>query len=812
MVPAVDCGLPTATANLITSPPTGQGSDAPFYWQRFSCSSGKHTKTVIAVGVRAIRVKIVCDQKTLEHLWRTHKLFNDQLRVLLEKLFAMRRGELGANATHRKVCKRWMEFVLERGAKDAPYLLNAVSIPKWKPATAMKMLSWKPPKDPTELKKFEARFAELDRAIKALERASTKGELAYEKNDLRAGLPDSIFQPMLRDAVAYMSGHEELLALWHTEHKAWLKQKAEWESDAEHKKYLALRPLFDGFEKAVGGKATKRRGRWHLYMKWLADNPALAGWRGGPKRIVPLDAAAKARIAKSKPWKQRGVEAEEFWKANPELAAIDRLHGTYEREFIRRRKTKKNPDGFDHRPTFTQPHAALHPRWVLFNAPQTSPQGYRNLAIPQHKGDAGGVELQVITGPLTGGEYPAAFLHLRFLADSRLSCFKPEKIQRVMRKGKNAGKTKESETFQFRDEHLGKWRDAKISGAKLLLSDIVLDEGGGLKSATPYIVFACTIEDEPITELAKKISWSDTGETTNTGKARRKKSVPDGLITCAVDLGIRNLGFITIAKVGAGKKASTHRTVQVLRSRNQWLADGPDLAAIGGHKREIKSLRRQRGKPVKGEESHSRLQKHIDDMGVDRFKKAARAIVNFALNVSGTKDKTGKPYPRADAIVLEKLAGFIPDAEKERGINRALASWNRGQLVQRIKEVAAGSGFKGRVYEVHPAGSSQCCSKCGKIGRRYSIVRDNKTGAAGIRFGWVEKLFACECGYRANADHNASVNLHHIFVEGSSEGVAAFYEWKAKPDAEKRKILETMDENLQPVLQRENGLPVDRPF
>ena len=199
-------------------------------------------------------------------------------------------------------------------------------------------------------------------------------------------------------------------------------------------------------------------------------------------------------------------------------------------------------------------------------------------------------------------------------------------------------------------------------------------------------------------------------------------------------------------------------------------------------------------------------------MGVDRFKKAARAIVNFALNVSGTKDKTGKLYPRADAIVLEKLAGFIPDAEKERGINRALASWNRGQLVQRIKEVAAGSGFKGRVYEVHPAGSSQCCSKCGKIGRRYSIVRDNKTGAAGIRFGWVEKLFACECGYRANADHNASVNLHHIFVEGSSEGVAAFYEWKAKPDAEKREILETMDENLQPVLQRENGLPVDRPF
>ncbi len=109
------------------------------------------------MGVRAIRVKIVCDQKTLEHLWQTHKLFNDQLRVLLGKLFAMRRGDLGVNMPHKRACKKWMDFVLERGAKDAPYLLNAVSIPKWKPATALKMLSWKTSKDHPDLKKSAAR-------------------------------------------------------------------------------------------------------------------------------------------------------------------------------------------------------------------------------------------------------------------------------------------------------------------------------------------------------------------------------------------------------------------------------------------------------------------------------------------------------------------------------------------------------------------------------------------------------------------------------------------------------------------------------
>src|SRR5690606_10802524 len=116
---------------------------------------------------------------------------------------------------------------------------------------------------------------------------------------------------------------------------------------------------------------------------------------------------------------------------------------------------------------------------------------------------------------------------------------------------------------------------------------------------------------------------------------------------------------------------------------------GPDLAHLARHKRELRRLRRLRGKPVSGESSHVGLQRHIDHMADDRFKKAARAIVNLALNADGAVDgKTALPYPRADVIVLEKLENLVPDAERERGINRALVAFNRGHLVQRVRELA----------------------------------------------------------------------------------------------------------------------------
>lgn len=741
----------------------------------------------------------------------------------------MRRGEVGQTDEQRAAYQQVARFILSRDAKDAVDLLNAVSIKKRSAKSAFTKKA--------TITCADGSTMELggDQVFAKPVAWASDGILAYDKETERDGLPDSIFQPMTRDAVAYISGHDELVRIWQQEHAEWLKKKTEWEAGEAQKNYLALRPHFEAFEQSVGGKAGKRRERWHLYLKWLSENPQLAGWRGAPMVVNELDTAARARVAKAKPWKQRSVEAAEFWNANPELAALDRLHGYYEREFVRRRKTKKNPDGFDHRPTFTMPVPVLHPRWMLFNAPQTSPKGYDELKLPEAPGEFGSLKLRLLTGERNNEGWPEGWVNVRFRSDPRLAQFRTQTVTTLYKKGRQKGTEKTKKQFSFWDRQLKCARVAQISGAKLILEDIRLNHDGSLKSAIPFLVFACTIEDLPMTAGARAIQWSETGELTKTGKKRKSKKLPSGLVSCAVDLGIRNLGFLTVVRVAD----DPNDRIRVLRSRNQWLGEaetggkhagrwsqGPDLAHIGQHKREIKRLRRLRGKPVKGERSHIELQEHIDDMGKDRFKKAARAIVNFALNVDKVADSTThEPFPRADVLILEKLAGFIPDAERERGINRALVNWNRGQLVTRIKEVARDAGLK--VFEVHPAGTSQCCSKCGALGRRYSIVRDEQTKKPTIRFGWVEKLFACPSAacsgrnplrpgqpFTCNSDHNASVNLHRRFVFDDLS-VGSFFQWKNKTDTQREHDLRAIDETLRPALESLHGLlqsGVDSPF
>jgi len=229
---------------------------------------------------------------------------------------------------------------------------------------------------------------------------------------------------------------------------------------------------------------------------------------------------------------------------------------------------------------------------------------------------------------------------------------------------------------------------------------------------------------------------------------------------------------------------------------------------------------------VRGERSHVRLQDHITNMSKDRFKKGARAIISFALNADAAHDRhTGELVPQAEVLVLERLAGLIPDAERERGINRGLAEWNRAQMVEMLGSLAEDVGLK--VIELHPAGTSQVCSKCGALGRRYSIVRDRATHEPAIRFGWVEKLFACpnrrcawrvnremgdwEFGYRANSDHNAAVNLHRKLVLGDN-ALAAYFAWKNQTTKQRDGELEAIDAVLRGPLMRMHGLADDVPF
>src|SRR4030042_1103184 len=260
------------------------------------------------MSVRSFQARVECDKQTMEHLWRTHKVFNERLPEIIKILFKMKRGECGQNDKQKSLYKSISQSILEANAQNADYLLNSVSIKGWKPGTAKKYRN--------------ASFTWADDAAKL----SSQGIHVYDKKQVLGDLPGMMSQMVCRQSVEAISGHIELTKKWEKEHNEWLKEKEKWESEDEHKKYLDLREKFEQFEQSIGGKITKRRGGWHLYLKWLSDNPDFAAWRGNKAVINPLSEKAQIRINKAKPNKKNSVERDEFFKANPEMKALDNLH------------------------------------------------------------------------------------------------------------------------------------------------------------------------------------------------------------------------------------------------------------------------------------------------------------------------------------------------------------------------------------------------------------------------------------------------------------------------------------------------------
>jgi len=97
-------------------------------------------------------------------------------------------------------------------------------------------------------------------------------------------------------------------------------------------------------------------------------------------------------------------------------------------------------------------------------------------------------------------------------------------------------------------------------------------------------------------------------------------------------------------------------------------------------------------------------------------------------------------------------------------MNRLQSNQLRGKINQYAKAKNYAQGLV--TVEVNPHGTSQFCSCCGAKGARFSSHNGE----------WVKekwgKIFRCPvCQYQANADHNASVTMHHSF----------FREWHWQP-------------------------------
>jgi IS605 OrfB family transposase len=141
-------------------------------------------------------------------------------------------------------------------------------------------------------------------------------------------------------------------------------------------------------------------------------------------------------------------------------------------------------------------------------------------------------------------------------------------------------------------------------------------------------------------------------------------------------------------------------------------------------------------KLAKGGHGRKRKLKALDSM--------ADKESNFRKTINHTLSKRVIDYCLCEGvgtIVMEKLSGF-------KGNDRMLRHWTYFDLQTKLENKAAKYGID--VHLVNPRYTSQRCSKCGHI------HKDNRKS---------QSSFECvECGYGANADYNASINISELFL------------------------------------------------
>ncbi len=86
-------------------------------------------------------------------------------------------------------------------------------------------------------------------------------------------------------------------------------------------------------------------------------------------------------------------------------------------------------------------------------------------------------------------------------------------------------------------------------------------------------------------------------------------------------------------------------------------------------------------------------------------------------------------------LLLENMENLIPNADLERGVNKALVAFNRGHLVSHLKEVAAELGV--RIFEIN-----LCMLKERHV---WSVQGDFCWSSLQSLYALSDKLSRCPC-------------------------------------------------------------------
>ena len=213
---------------------------------------------------------------------------------------------------------------------------------------------------------------------------------------------------------------------------------------------------------------------------------------------------------------------------------------------------------------------------------------------------------------------------------------------------------------------------------------------------------------------------------------KQKKENPN-LTTLSIDMGLKHIAVITVRKGGKIVFVKFFRSEKMEAHRLR-------------HLQKIFNKQKKSGRAVKKEKSNRHLWEHIKVMNDSYAHLISKEIIEIA-----------KEY-NVDVIIIEYLRKFRnKKGESQRAMrsttpstsrkfNRKFTYWLKGKLEFNLRYKALEHGIL--VKSVNPAFTSQICNKCGGFGERFSH----------------NSLFRCfYCGYMANADFNASVNLHQVF-------------------------------------------------
>ena len=164
----------------------------------------------------------------------------------------------------------------------------------------------------------------------------------------------------------------------------------------------------------------------------------------------------------------------------------------------------------------------------------------------------------------------------------------------------------------------------------------------------------------------------------------------------------------------------------------------------------------------------------------------AKADVLVALEDLDVQAMTKRPKPKPDP---DKPGRYLHNgARAKAGLNRSILSNNWSRLMKRLKDKMDANG--GNLVIVPAAYTSQTCHQCGHV------ASENRESQA---------VFHCvECGYKANADVNAAMNILGRALSGTGGGTASDVEGRVGGPVKRQPPRPRPEVPLESGLRRES--------